>query len=272
MREVFLPYSLPELFDIMENTPEARIFAGGTDLLVQLRTGDMDAPALIGVERIADLKGVREESGWIWIGAGSTHGELLKNSMIRQELPILVQALETLGSPPIRNMGTIGGNVCTASPAGDALPPLYVLDAEVAIQSPKGKREIPLREFITGPGLTALKKEEILTGIRVKKPTGCSLQHYEKVGQRRSLSCAIASLAALIRISKTGIMETVRFAWGSVAQRVSTAILEEAAFRVRQAVSPIDDVRATAAYRREVSGNLLLRLIPTLMKTAGVSP
>ena len=275
MRPVFLPRTLQELCETLASVPEARIFAGGTDLFVQMRTGEIGAPALIGVERIEELKGVESGNGSIRIGPGVTHAELLENAAVREELPILAHAVASLGSPLIRNMGTIGGNICTASPAGDTLPPLYLLDARIGLQSPTGRRELPIGDFITGPGSTALKKDEIVTAIRVKKAAGYTLHHFEKVGQRRSLSCAIASLAALIRISDTGVMEVVRLAWGSVAptvvtaagidallvgQRLSPSLLEKTANEVRRMVSPIDDIRATAAYRREVAGNLLLRL------------
>ncbi|MDD5169637.1 MAG: FAD binding domain-containing protein [Syntrophales bacterium] len=204
-----------------------------------------------------------------------THAQLLGNALVREHLPILVNALRTLGSPLIRNMGTIGGNICTASPAGDTLPPLYALDAELELRSRKGERRQPLCTFITGPGGITLGEGEILTGIRVRKPCGFTIHHFEKVGERRSLACAIASMAALIKVTESGVIEAARLAWGSVAptvvmspetegaligQRLSAATLERAAEMIRKAVSPIDDVRASAAYRREVAGNLLLRL------------
>lgn len=276
MRAILLPRSLPELWEALGKEPEARLFSGGTDLLVQLREGTIDAPALVGLERIGELKGVREENGFLWIGAGSTHTELLTSPLIRRALPVLSQALGQLGSPLIRNMGTIGGNICTASPAGDTLPPLYLLDAALELRSSTGSREMPLREFITGPGKTRIDPGEILAGIRVHIPPGNIVHHFEKVGPRRSLSCAIASLAALIRVSETGRILDARLAWGSVAptvwtlpqveaaligQTISRDVLEEAANLVKQAVSPIDDLRATAAYRRDVSGNLLSRLL-----------
>jgi CO/xanthine dehydrogenase FAD-binding subunit len=275
MRQVFLPNSLPECWDILEQEPQALVYAGGTDLLVQWRGGDIDARTLVCLERIGDLQGVREEGAHLWLGAGSTHADLLGDPLVQRHLPVLAKALKTLGSPLIRNMGTIGGNVCTASPAGDTLPPLYILDAELELQSRAGRREMPIGDFITGPGTTDLRRGEILTGVLVRKPEGCHIHHYEKIGQRRALACAIASMAAMIQISETGVMTAVRLAWGSVAptvvaspdvealligQPLSRITLERAAILVRKTVSPIDDVRASASYRREVAGNLLLRL------------
>ncbi len=278
MRKVLLPQSLPELWSCLAGEPEARVFSGGTDLLVQMRARQDDPPALVCLERIAGLQGVREESGCLWIGAGTTHCRLLDDELIRRYTPVLTKALETLGSPPIRAMGTIGGNICTASPAGDTLPPLYILEAEVELISADARRLMPIASFIAGPGQTDLRRGEILAGIRVKKPAGDTQQHFEKVGQRKALACAIASMAALLRLSPAGVVEELRIAWGSLGPTVVTApeieallvgemltgeTCARAAEAARSIVSPIDDLRATADYRRTVAGNLLLRFLRT---------
>lgn len=270
-----LPRSLPELFSCLAAEPQAGIFAGGTDLFVHLRVGGQRPPLLIGLERIAEMQGVREVTGGLWIGAGTSHSRLLADPLIRLHLPSLAQALATLGSPPIRNMGTIGGNLCTASPAGDALPPLFVLDAEVELLSAAGVRKLPIAAFIRGPGVTALLPGEILGGIRIPCPPPGALHHFEKVGQRKALACAIASLAALLTLSPAGTIETIRLAWGSVAPSVWTSAALEAALHgrpltpaglgeavraVHAGVSPLTDGRATADYRRTVAAHLLLRL------------
>lgn len=279
MKKVFLPRTLAACWSIFDGEPDALVYAGGTDLLVQLRNGKMDAPALICLERISELKGVRLEAAALWIGAGVTHADLLNDRLVQQHLPVLLKALPTLGSPLIRNMGTIGGNLCTASPAGDTLPPLYVLAADVELHSRETTRRMPLKEFITGPGQTKLAKGEMLAGIRVKIPTGFNVHHFEKIGQRQALACAIASMAAMLTLSSAGVIEAARLAWGSVGptvvtslaveaaligERLSQTTLERAAVLVRQAVSPIDDTRASAGYRRHVAGNLLLRLATIL--------
>lgn len=275
MKKVLLPRTLPELWSCMEEEPDAALYAGGTDLLVKWRRGGAAAPALICLERIEELQGIREASEEIRIGAAATHRQLLGSSLIQEELPVLSMAIKTLGSPLIRGMGTIGGNVCTASPAGDCLPPLYVLDAVVELHSRGAVRTMPIAAFISGPGETLLAKGEILAGIRVKKPEGFTVHHYEKAGQRKAMAIAVASLAAVLKISGSGVIEGARLAWGSVGQtvvrsaeveaalvgeRLSETLLEKAASLARQAVSPIDDLRASADYRRTVAGNLLFRL------------
>lgn len=276
MTRVFLPRSLTELWETISSCPEALLFAGGTDLFVKMRSRKTEADALIGLERIACLKGIVCENEHIRIGACATHAELLGHSLIARKLSILHQALAVLASPPIRAMATIGGNICTASPAGDTLPPLYALRAEVALASPEGSRILPLQDFITGPGQTQLRPREILTAIHVKQPSAENLHHFEKVGQRKAMSCAIASFAALLSLSPTGVIKSCRLAWGSVGPTVLTDKKTEAflvgkkltgetlgfaARQVEQMVLPIDDLRASADYRRAVTGRLLWRLL-----------
>lgn len=282
---VLLPRTLKDVFAALEN-PGARVLAGGTDLLVRLRSGKEGAETLVGLERVAELRGIREEGGVgvgriLRIGAMSTHAELLEHAIVRAKLPVLAQALADLGSPPIRNMGTIGGNLCTASPAGDTLPPLVVLGAEVELVSSSirgGARRMPVADFLRGPGKTALAPGEVLAAVHVPIPCAGHVQHFEKVGRRDALAVAMVSLAASVRIGKGGpggVVAKANLAWGSVApgiwrcpaaeaalegRRLTLTSLKEAAAIVRAEIRPISDVRASADYRREVAGNLLLRL------------
>lgn len=276
MTPVFTPRSLPELWQALDSAPGAMVYAGGTDLLVKRRAGWLDPPALIGLERIAELKGVSDQGDWLRLGAGCTHNELLADALVQAHLPVLIQALRELGSPLIRNMGTLGGNLCTASPAGDTLPPLYVLDAEVEVSAQGGTRRLPVQRFITGPGQTVLQAGEIVVAVWTPKPEDWNVQHFEKVGLRNALACSLVSLAALLRVAADGVVERVVLAWGSVGptvvtcpaaerrllgEKLSLPVLREAAMLARRAVTPIDDVRADADYRRTVAGNLLLRLV-----------
>jgi xanthine dehydrogenase FAD-binding subunit len=272
----YLPHSLTELWTMLDDERDAAVYAGGTDLFVKLRNGSANPHALICLERIKELAGVNEHSNSIRIGACTTHSQLLSNPLAQTHLPVLVQALRGLGSPLIRNMGTIGGNICTASPAGDTLPPLYALDAEVELQTKGAMRRMPIRDFIVGPGETRLQAHEILTAIWIRKPEGYNVHHFEKVGHRNALACSLVSLAALLRVSHEGIVEQATLAWGSVAptvvgarevektltgEKLSSERLREAASIVRTIVAPIDDLRGTAEYRRQVAGNLILRLM-----------
>ncbi|MEN6375729.1 MAG: xanthine dehydrogenase family protein subunit M [Smithella sp.] len=275
MRPVYLPRNLNELWQYFAENPEALVYAGGTDLLVNIRTGNIDPPALICLERLQELKGVEESSDTVRLGACMTLADLLANSLIKTNFVVLTKALQTLGSPLIRQMGTIGGNIGNASPAGDTLPPLYVLQAKVEIKSFESPRTLPIAEFICGPRQTPLRQGEIISAVILKKAQDYNIQHFEKVGLRKSLACSVVSMAALLKLSEEGIVEKAGLAWGSIAPTVFTsdaceefligkkltpATLETAAEMIRQEVSPIDDVRADTAYRRTVCGNLLLRL------------
>ena len=173
-------------------------------------------------------------------------------------------------------MGTIGGNIVTASPAGDTLPPLYIYDTEVEIRSPQGSRRAPIREWIIGPGKTALKAGEVLTGVWAPPlDEGFNLQYYEKVGQRNALAISVVSLAAALKIGEGGVIEDARLAWGSVGPTVVRSkdiqdsllgrplchdTMVRAAEMAYNTVEPISDVRASADYRRRVAGALLYRL------------
>ncbi len=275
MREVFLPCSLEELWRCFEERPQAAVYAGGTDLLVGMYNGMLNPETLICLDRIDELKGAGDRGDSVRIGSCTTHTQLIEASLIQNHLPVLWRAIKQIGSPLIRNMGTIGGNICTASPAGDTLPPLYTMKAEVELRSKGGVRLMPIGDFITGPRATRLHGEEVLAAVWVKKPVEYNLHHFEKVGLRNALACSVVSMAALLRLASDGLVEKAALAWGSVGPTIITCReaeealiggkltverLEEAAAIVRKAVNPISDVRADADYRRTVAGNLLLRL------------
>ena len=272
---VYLPRTLSELWNRQEDRGQSLFFAGGTDLFVKLRALGKYPRALIGLEAVAELQSIEEREGGIFIGAGSTHSCLLSHPLVQAHLPLLVKALRVLGSPPIRNMGTIGGNVCTASPAGDTLPPLYVLDAELELRRKDRSRRVPIDEFILGPGRTVLADDELLYGVWLKKGDSAAIHHFEKVGQRKALAIAIAGFAALVKTTGAGIVEKARFAWGSVGPTVAISREAEEALVgspltreslqgivpiIEKAVFPIDDVRASSSYRRALAGNLVVRL------------
>lgn len=275
MNKVYMPDTLNNLWDIMDKSPEALLYSGGTDLLVKIRSGHVSYDRLICLENIKEIKGVKFYGDSVWIGSAATVREIMASDIIQKEFPLLWKSLNSLGSPLIRNMATLGGNICTASPAGDSLPALYMLEGEVILETVSSKRNLPVADFITGPGKTLLKNGEILTGILIKKQRGFNINHFEKVGQRKSLAIAIASFGAMMRLSRKGIIEEGRMAWGSVGPTVirsktleesltgkslTLETLKEASLIAGNLVKPIDDIRAGAEYRRIVSGNLMLRL------------
>jgi CO/xanthine dehydrogenase FAD-binding subunit len=275
MRQVFLPENLGRLWDILDRHPDATVYAGGTDLLVKMRSGAAKLGVLICLERLEELKQIEISGETIYIGAAVTHTRIIESPIIRDNLPLLVKALSTLGSPPIRNVGTIGGNIVNASPAADSLPPLYLLDARLELTGRNQTGTVPIKEFITGPGTTDLRPGEILSRIIVEKPSGYDIQHFEKVGRRKSQACSIANFAAMLKLSGSGVVEAASLAWGSVGPMIVTSdkinqsivgrrlereTLTRLSKQVKSIVDPISDIRAGADYRREVAASLLVRL------------
>jgi xanthine dehydrogenase FAD-binding subunit len=201
---------------------------------------------------------------------------MLNDPIIQKDVHILTHALKQLGSPPIRSMGTLGGNIVTASPAGDTLAPLYILNAQLEIRSRNSTRRAPIESFILGPGKVDLVHGEILSRVVVRKIPKCWVHHYEKVGKRNALACSVVSMATLMNVSSNNLISNIRLAWGSVGPTVlrfgdiehflvgkplTVEGLSEAINMIQELVKPIDDIRATACYRREVAGRLLLRLL-----------
>lgn len=269
------PTSLEGAVDLLSDG--GRPLAGGTDLLVRLHKGEERPRRLVYVGRIPELTAISISSDVAEIGAAVTHGKLLR-SPLASKIPILKQALSTIGGPAIRAMGTLGGNLANASPAADGLIPLYLLEAQVKTVGPAGERITPVEAFVHGPGVTDLGIGELIRSIVIPMPKEHPLSYFRKVGRRRALYIAVASLGALLWVEHGRVREA-RLALGSVAptvvrpRSVEEAMvdrpLEPDAMRaltqqVAQASRPIDDLRAPASYRRQVIGSLLEDMAETL--------
>jgi CO/xanthine dehydrogenase FAD-binding subunit len=253
--------------------------AGGTDLLVAVRKGTESPNLLVYVGELPELRVLREEREGLEVGAALTHAELLAHPAT-ERFPILRSVLRTIGSPAIRAMGTLGGNIVTASPAGDSLVALYLLEARVRLVSEEGERELPIWEFIVGPRKTALRQGELVRSVFLPWLSGEPQSFFRKVGRRRALIIAIASLGALVWV-RDGRVERARLALGSVAptvirpkeveealvgRPVSPEAWEDLVPRLSAATHPISDLRASADYRRKVAGRLLLALAEELAR------
>jgi CO/xanthine dehydrogenase FAD-binding subunit len=246
--EVLRPRSLDEALQLRADHPDARVIQGGTDLMVGLNFDRLRPPALIDLELVDELRGWHRENGRLVLGAGLTFGALMR-SEVAVELPALAEAARTVGSPQIRNRGTLGGNLGTASPAGDALPPLLVEGAEVRLVSLNGERVLPLAEFLLGPKRSALASDELIASVVVS--AGGGPQTFMKVGPRNAMVIAVCSLALAVDRERGEI----RAAYGSagpVAASVTGSVADAQTFpeAVAAACSPIDDIRGTASYRR----------------------
>ncbi|MGI8974540.1 MAG: FAD binding domain-containing protein [Gaiella sp.] len=245
--DVITPRSLDAALRAKADEPDARFVQGGTDVLVELNFDRSRPPALINLNEVPELRGFGRENGALLLGAGLTYTEAM-DAVLADALPALAEAARTVGSPQIRNRGTIGGNLGTASPAGDALPPLLVGDAEVVVASVRGERRVPFGEFLVGVKRNVLAADELVVAVRVE-PTGAR-ETFMKVGPRNAMVIAVCSLALTVDRERG----EVRAAFGSAAptvRLVSAPIdaADELPELVAAAASPIDDVRGTAAYR-----------------------
>jgi len=246
--DVLTPSSLAEALALKAERPEAIPIQGGTDLLVELNFDRSRPAAILNLSEVAELRGWSHEDGFIRLGAGLTYAEA-ETGALAELLPALAEASRTVGSPQIRNRGTVGGNLGTASPAGDALPPLLVEEAEVELASAGGVRTMPLTDFLVGPKRNALGADELITAVRVV-PSRAS-QTFMKVGPRNAMVIAVCSLA-VVADRERGELRASFGSAGPVPGLVRCPIedAKELPERVEAAASPIDDVRGTAAYRR----------------------
>ena len=270
---VVSPRSLPEAYAILAGAPH-RPVAGGTDLLVLL-TGEIGpAPErVIDLWRVEELRGIRIRDGALEIGALTTYTQIRRSDDCAAHAPSLVAAAATIGAAQIQNRGTIGGNVMNASPAGDTLPVLLALDATIVVGGPGGERTIPATQFWPAYRKTALRDGELLLRVRIPVVEDRH-QAFRKVGTRRAQAISKVVLAASWR--RDPAWRDVRIAFGSVAATPVRAAAAEHALEgaaatpetIDQAVAallgelhPIDDVRSTAAYRLEVAGRILRRML-----------
>lgn len=254
--------------------PEARPIAGGTDVMVEMNFGHLRPPAIIDVSRLPELHELRRQDRDVYVGAGVTYSRLIHEL---DDPGPMKQAARTVGSPQIRNRGTLGGNLGTASPAGDGLPVLAAYDAEVEVASAaRGSRRMPWNQFLTGPKRTALMQDELIIGASWTVPRGTG--SFSKVGTRNAMVIAVVGLCLVLDEQR----QQVRVALGSVgptiirateAEQFANEMLQRGASfsagdfeafgtKVAAAARPIDDVRGTAAYRKHactVLGSRALR-------------
>jgi CO/xanthine dehydrogenase FAD-binding subunit len=261
--EVITPRTLAEALRVKAERPESRPIAGGTDLLVELNFDRTRPETILNLAEVPELKGWSRENGIVRLAAGLTYTEAMQ-APLAELLPALAEASRTVGSPQIRNRGTIGGNLGTASPAGDAHPPLLVEGAEVELGSIRGTRTLPLTEFFLGPKRNALAEDELVLAVRLAPSS--QAQTFMKVGPRNAMVIAVCSLAVLADRERGEL----RAAYGSAGPvpALVTAPLdahEDFPQLVADAASPIDDVRGTAAYRRHALRVLTKRALARVL-------
>jgi CO/xanthine dehydrogenase FAD-binding subunit len=273
---VAVPQSLGEALGLLAEDPDAQVLAGGTDFMVEVNYGHRQPSTVVSLRRVDEIRGWHREGDTLVLGAGLRYAEMM-TSDLAELAPALAQAARTVGSPQIRNTGTLGGNVATASPAGDTLPVLAALDAMVTVASSDGERSVPLDELVVGVKQTTVEPHELITAVRI--PVAAGPQEFLKIGTRNAMVISVASVALVVDL--TG--RTVACALGSVAttprrcteaEAMVTSEIDWDGGRVDDprgyetfgamcaaAASPIDDHRSTADYRRHGIGVMARRAL-----------
>lgn len=273
---IAVPSRLAEAYALLAAAPHVPL-AGGTDLMVRI-TGEIGEPPerILDISRLRELDGIGLEAGGLVIGALATYSDIRRSALCREHLPALVEAAATIGAAQIQNRGTLGGNIANASPAGDMLPVLLATDALIIVGSARGERSIPTAAFFTGYRRTARAVDELILRIRVPLAPGRETR-FRKVGTRQAQAISKVVMAVSWRDhGPSAGWADVRVALGSVAatpiraaateavlegSRPTPEVADRAAETLAAELSPIDDVRSTATYRRTVAARILHRIL-----------
>jgi carbon-monoxide dehydrogenase medium subunit len=269
------PISLNQAFELMQQSSgPARYIAGGTDLMVQIKQGLIRPETLISLRNIPELQGIEEAEAGLRIKGLTLMRDIETHPLIREQTPVLQQAVASLANIQVRNVATLGGNLVNASPAADSIPPLLVLDSRLVLAGPEGERTVDIADFFLGPGQTALQSGEILKAVTIPRHSLQAPAAFMKIG-RSAQDLALVNAAALLRMEE-GTCTVCRLAAGAVGstplrlkqaealltgRSITAELLDTLETRVRETVSPISDVRAGAAYRRDLAGTLVKRSI-----------
>lgn len=276
--QFFAPWKIEEALEILSKYgKEIKVIAGGTDLLIQYYDRLYEVNGWLDLKNIKELKDIRINKNKIEIGAMVSHAQLEKSEDIKEYFPVLNQAAADIGSPQIRNRGTVGGNIVNASPAGDLLAPLMAYDAQFRLLSIQGEKIVPAEEFFTGPKKTILEPAQLLTQIILpllsERTYGCWI----KIGKRKALIIATITLALVVEMAEDNeTVKDVRTCLGSVAptpieieeirekmigKKFSELDFNQLGQIVEDKISPIDDIRGTREYRKDVAKNIMINAL-----------
>jgi CO/xanthine dehydrogenase FAD-binding subunit len=270
------PRSIEQAISLLSADPGAAILAGGTDLLVQCRAGVKRPTAFVDVKQIPELVGITIDEGGLTLGAATCAADICEHAEVRRLWPGLVEAAHLIGSTQIQGRGSIGGNLCNASPAADTTCALIVNRAECVIAGPRGERVVPVERFCTGPGQTVLGRDDLLVALRVPRPVARTADAYLRLIPRSEMDIAVAAAGVSLTLDRDDVCTRARVAIGAVGptgflapdaadavvgSRLDPAALQRAAEAASAAARPIDDKRGTIAYRRKVAGVLTSRAL-----------
>lgn len=266
-------HSIQETLAFLAADPGAKIIAGGTDVLIQLRHGQMSEVRLVGIRHIAELRNIElSDQGDIVLGAAVNFSQIMNNPLIERFIPVLAQAVSEVGGPQIRRVATIGGNVCNGATSADSAPTLFALNARLCLQGPNGSRLLPIQQFYQGPGKVALQPGEMLTAICIGKEDYCGLgAHYTKYAMRKAMDIATLGCAAACKLDAQGNLTDVRLAFGVAAptpircpqaealvsgKTFSPAVAEEFGQAAAKEINPRNSWRASREFRLHLAVQL----------------
>ncbi len=277
--ELHQALSLEDAGDLMRRlAPDVCLLAGGTDLLVDLKTGRAHVGHLVSIKRIDALRGISSESAGLRIGALTTITELDRSSLVRERFAAILDATGQMAAHQVRNAATVGGNLASAVPCADLPSILTAMNASVVLWSPTGRRNLPLEAFFVGPRQTVRRDDEVLTAVLVPHPAPGFGAAYARFGLRDGNTIAVAAVAASLRLDREGVVREARIVLGAVAPipklvirsaealvggRPDERAFDAAAHAAMAAAEPISDVRGSADFRRRLVGVLTRRALST---------
>jgi carbon-monoxide dehydrogenase medium subunit len=284
IKEYFKPDNFEQVQELIMSSPiPVKVSAGCTDITIQLSQQASPPTRLISLKNIRELGGIREsEDGDIFIGATVCHADIAQSPLLLRLFPALAKASGLVAAPSIRNMGTIGGNICNASPSADTAPPLLAYDAKAIIQHSAGERIIPVDKMFVGPSVSILKTGEVLKGF-VLKPQNGLIADFEKLGIRKAMEIALVNVCIALQVNKSNVCTKIRIALGAVAptpmraqkaeakmtdKKISHALIKETAETAIREIAPITDIRASAGYRTKMVGALIEKILHNLSQVA----
>lgn len=268
------PTDVNAVVALLQNEEGARILAGGTDLLVQMRMG-AGAPSLfVDVKRIPRLMATHLDASGLTLGAAVPAAEIFENESIKNLWPGLAEATDLIGSTQVQGRATLSGNLCNASPGADSVPALIACNARVVIAGPSGEREVEAEDFTTSPGTTVLQRGEFVVEFKIPTPDAHASDAYLRLIPRTEMDIAVVGAGVALSLDEGGVVTAARVVLGAVAPKairvnaaeavligstLDASALEAAGAAATAAASPIDDKRGTVAYRKKISGVLTRR-------------
>lgn len=279
--------TVKEAVELLLEHPDARIISGGSDVLIRIREGKFAGTSLVCIRDIRELQGVeRKENGDIYIGAGTTFSHITNDPVIKKYIPVLGEAVDQVGGPQVRNIGTIGGNICNGAVSADSAPTVFSLNALLRIANAEGTRLVSIHDFYKGPGRVHLNQGDVLTHVVIPAQEYEGFQgHYVKYSMRNAMDIATISCSVLSKVNQEkGMLEEVRITFGVAApvpyrckiaeetlkgMEINDKLYEKAAELVRGEINPRDSWRASKEFRLQIGGEIVKRALKRTIELAG---